>query len=115
VEAPQFDVDVETERGRTRLGNGRGVDPPEHRPDPDREWALGRRGQANRDERGADHQEDDKRLPERPHAGVKANSVPYAESWDRVKREQKRSAGPSSESNCPFLGPARPEENSLPR
>jgi hypothetical protein len=85
VEAAQFDVDVDPERGRPRLGNGGGVDPPEHGPNSDGERALGRRGQANGDERGTDRQQDEKRLSERPHAGVKANSVPRSGSWDRVK------------------------------
>ncbi len=82
VEAPQFDVDVETERGRPRLGNGSGVNPPEHGPNADRERALGRRGQADGDERGTDRQQDEKRLSERPHTGLKANSVPHSVSWD---------------------------------
>ena len=83
MQRAELDVDVETERVRARFGERLRIEPEEGRPEADREGPVGRRGEANRHERGEDDQRPEQRSREarsKGHASRKARVMPDRDS-----------------------------------
>ena len=69
---PELDVDVDPERVGARLGDRQRIEPEKGRPDADGERSVGRRRQADRDDRGDENQ----RRTERPREPGSKGHVP---------------------------------------